>query len=143
MFDQPVKTVMRRHKVVKAPPETLVFKAAKLMAKKNSGAVLIVEGDHLIGICTERDIVFRVVAQGLDPQTTRLADVMTPAPETVSPDKPFGYVLVRMYEQGFRHMPVVDAGKVVGVVSSRSAMDPSLEEFVSEAQRRVYFRGKA
>jgi len=46
MFDQPVKTVMRRHRVVKAPPETLVIKAAKLLAKKNSGAVLVVEGDH-------------------------------------------------------------------------------------------------
>ena len=142
MFDQPVKSVMRRDKVVKAPPDTFVSKAAKLMAKKNAGAVMIVEGEHLVGIFTERDIVIRVVAQGLDPATTRIFDVMTPAPETIDPNKPFGSALLTMFERGFRHLPVIEGGKVVGIVSSRSAMDPSLEEFVAEEQRRKHFREK-
>ena len=140
MFDEPVKRVMQRGKLLKVSPETLVNNAAKLMAKKGVGAVLVVEGERLIGIFTERDIAFRVVARGLDAQTTRLADVMTPAPETVDPDKPFGYALLRMQERGFRHLPVVKEGKIVGIVSARSAMDPALEEFASEGLRRERYR---
>ena len=140
MFDQPVRSVMQRREVLKAPPQTLVSKAAKLMADKNVGAVMVVEDKRLVGIFTERDIVFRVVAQGLDARTTRLADVMTPAPDTIDPDKSFGYALLIMHERGFRHLPVIQDSKLVGIVSSRSAMDPELEEFSYEARRRKYFR---
>jgi CBS domain-containing protein len=142
MFDQPVRSVMERRKFLKAAPETLVSKAAKLMAAKNVGAIMVVEADCLVGIFTERDIAFRVVARGLDPQATRLADVMTRAPQTVDPDKPFGYALLVMQENGFRHLPVVQDSKPIGIVSSRSAMDPDMEEFASEAQRRTYFGKK-
>ena len=92
------------------------------MAKKNVGAVMVIEDGRLVGVFTERDIAFRVVALGLDAQTTRLADVMTPAPDTVDPDKPFGYALLTMYERGFRHLPVIQDGNVVGIVSARSAI---------------------
>ena len=143
MFDKPVRSVMQRQKLLKAAPETLVSKAAKLMAAKNVGAIMVVEDDRLVGIFTERDVVFRVVARGLDAQATRLADVMTRAPHTVEPDKPFGYALLVMQEKGFRHLPVIQDGKPVGIVSSRSAMDPELEEFVSEAERRLHYQKKS
>ena len=107
MFDKPVRSVMQRREVLKAAPETLVSKAASLMAAKNVGAIMVIENDHLVGIFTERDVVFRVVARGLDAQATRLADVMTRAPHTVDPDKPFGYALLVMQENGFRHLPVI------------------------------------
>jgi CBS domain-containing protein len=139
MFDKPVRSVMQRRKVLKAAPETLVSKAASLMAARNVGAVMVIENDHLVGIFTERDVVFRVVARGLDAQDTRLADVMTRAPHTVDPNKPFGYALLVMQENGFRHLPVIQDGKLIGIVSARSAMDPELEEFVSEAHRRKRF----
>jgi CBS domain-containing protein len=142
MFDQPIKSVMQQREFLKAPPETLVSNAAKLMANKNVGAVMVVDDERLVGIFTERDIAFRVVARGLDAQTTRLVEVMTPAPDTVDPDKPFGYALLMMHEGGFRHLPVIQNGKLIGIVSSRSAMDPDLEEFVSEVQRREHFREK-
>jgi CBS domain-containing protein len=142
MFDQAVRTVMQRRNAVKMPPETVVTKAAKMMANKNVGAVMVMEGAHLVGIFTERDIAFRVVARGLDPRATRLAEVMTPAPDTVDADRPFGYALLRMHERGFRHLPVVQGGKVVGIVSARSAMDPTMEEFVAEAHRREHFLEK-
>ena len=142
MFDRPVRSVMQRRKLLKAPPQTFVSKAAKLMATKNVGAVMVVDDERLVGIFTERDIVVRVVAPGLDARTTRLAEVMTAGPQTIDPDQPFGYALHVMHEKGFRHLPVVEDGKPIGIVSSRSAMDPELEEFVSEAQRRQYFRAK-
>jgi CBS domain-containing protein len=140
MFSQRIRSVMERKKLLTAPPETTVSQAAKLMAKKNVGAVMVVENELLIGIFTERDAVFRVIAQGRDTQTTQLAAVMTVAPQTVDPDKSFGYALLMMHENGFRHVPVIENGKPIGIVSSRNALDPDLEEFVAEAQRRKHIR---
>jgi CBS domain-containing protein len=140
MFDVPVRIVMRRHKLVQTSPDTSVAKAAKLMAARNVGAVLVTDGKRVAGIFTERDVVFRVVAKGRDADTTAVAAVMTESPQTVEPDKPYGYALLVMHEHGFRHLPVVENGKPIGIVSARSAMDPDLEEFVSEAQRRKHFR---
>ena len=140
MFSQRVKQVMERKKLLTAPPETTVSKAAKLMASKNVGAVMVVENERLVGIFTERDAVFRVMAKGLDAQATKLAEVMTNEPQTVDPDKSFGYALLMMHENGFRHVPVIEDGKPIGIVSSRNALDPEMEEFVSEAQRRKHIR---
>jgi CBS domain-containing protein len=140
MFDQSVRSVMQPQKLVKVPPDMAVDQAARLMARKNLGAILVVEEDRLVGILTERDIAYRVVAPGLDPQATRLAAVMTPSPETIDPGKPFGYALLRMQERGFRHLPVVEDGKLIGIVSSRSAMDPAMEEFATEAHRRKHYQ---
>ena len=136
MFDEPVGGLMEQKRLLKVSPETLVNKAAKLMARRKVDAILVVEGQRLVGIFTERDIAFRVVARGLDPKMTRLAEVMTPTPKTVDPDKPFGFALLRMHEGGFRHLPVVREGKILGIVSARNALDPALEEFVFEDRRR-------
>ena len=139
MFDKRVRDVMQRRKLLKAGPEILVDKAAKLMAARNVGAILVVDDDRLVGIFTERDLLVRVVARGLDAHATQLAEVMTREPQAVDPDKPFGYALLLMHEKGFRHLPVVDNGKPIGVVSSRSAMDPELEEFTVEVNRRMHY----
>jgi CBS domain-containing protein len=136
MFSQRVRAVMERKKLLTAPPETTVSEAAKLMARRKVGAVMVVEHRRLVGIFTERDAVFRVIARGRDAHTTRLADAMTTAPQTVDPDKSFGYALLLMYENGFRHVPVIENGDLIGIVSARNALDPDLEEFVSESQRR-------
>lgn len=138
MFSQPIRTMMEKKRLVTASPETTVSKAAKLMAKRRVGAVMVVEEHRLVGIFTERDAVFRVIAPGRDSQTTRLADVMTTAPKTVDPDKSFGYALLMMHENGFRHVPVIENGRLIGVVSARDALDPDLEEFVAESQRRKH-----
>jgi CBS domain-containing protein len=129
---------MEERKLVTAPPQTTVSKAAKLMAKRNVGAVMVVDEGRLVGIFTERDAVFRVMARDLNSQTTRLVDVMTKAPITLAPDKSFGYALLIMHENGFRHVPVTESGKLIGVVSARNALDPDMEEFVSESQRRKH-----
>ena len=139
MYDQPIRRVMRRSPV-KAAPDASVRNVAKRMARRNAGAVLVVERDRLVGIFTERDVAFRVVAAGLDPDATTLREVMTRRPLTIGPEQPFGYALALMHEKGFRHLPVLDRGKVVGVVSARSAMDPELEEFRAEAHRRERYQ---
>ncbi len=140
MFSHRIRSVMERKKFLIAAPDTTVGQAAKLMAKKNVGAIMVVEGERLIGIFTERDALIRVIAQGRDVEATQLADVMTKEPQTVAPDRSYGSALLLMFEHGFRHLPVVEAGKVIGIVSSRNALDPDLEEFVAEAQRRKHIR---
>jgi CBS domain-containing protein len=143
MFSRRVKEVMDRKKLVKARAAMSVRRAAQLMAAKSVGAVLVVEDGTLVGIFTERDSLFRVTAAGLDPERTSLGQVMTPAPRTVAPDTLFGEALYLMWQAGFRHLPVIADGVPVGIVSSRSAMDPDLEEFACETARRKGFGRKA
>ena len=140
MLSEPIRNVMERKKVLIAPPDTSVSTVAKLMATNKVSAVMVVDNKRLVGIFTERDAVFRVIAQDRDAQTTRLVEVMTRAPKTVTPDESFGYALLMMHENGFRHVPVIENGEVIGIVSARNALDPELEEFESEAQRRKHVR---
>lgn len=140
MFDLLVREVMEPAAALALSPETTVSEAASLMAEKKIGAAMVVDQDRLIGIFTERDALFRVIARGLDTRTTRLAEVMTPDPRTVGPKQSYGYALVMMQENGFRHAPVVENDKPIGIISSRNAMDPDLEEFVTEANRREHIR---
>ena len=140
MYSQRVRSVLEPKKLLTAPPASTVEDAAKSMAKKQAGAVLVVEGARLVGIFTERDAVFRVMAAGKDPRVTPLAEVMTREPITVGPNELFGRALHVMHEHGFRHLPVVENGEPIGIVSARSALDPDLEEFVSEARRRTSLR---
>lgn len=136
MYGQRIKEVMERERMLSAPPHTTVADAARMMADQRVSAVLVLDGNRLTGIFTERDAVFRVIAPGRDARSTTLADVMTPDPLTIGPDKTFGQALALMHERSIRHMPVVEGGRVVGVVTARDALDPDLEEFVCEAQRR-------
>lgn len=121
-------------------PEMSVAKAAWMMKKNKVGAVLVVEQGRLVGIFTERDAVYRVMALGLAPDTTMVRDVMTREPVTVEPDEPLGTAMLLMHEHGFRHAPVIEDGRPVGVVSARQALDPDLEEFAVEAERRKSYR---
>jgi CBS domain-containing protein len=113
------------------------------MRRGNVGAILVVEESRLVGIFTERDALFRVIACGRDPAAVRLREVMTADPATVAPEETFGYTLLLMHERGFRHVPVVRDGRPVGVVSARHALDPELEEFAAEAARRRAIRRRA
>ena len=70
------------------------------------------------------------MAEGRDTRATRLADVMTPNPTTIHPDRPFPEALHIMSDGGFRHVPVVEDGRPVGMVSARDALGPELEDFV-------------
>jgi len=136
MFYQPIRTLMDPRKLILVPGSMTVREASKLMKSKHYGAVLVTEGDELLGIFTERDAVYRVIAAGRDPDATQLTDVMTKEPKTITSDKTFGHAMLIMHEGKFRHVPVIEDGKLVGMVSSRNALDPDLEEFVFEEHRR-------
>jgi len=140
MWGLPIRSVLEPRKLVVAPSHTSVSDAVRLMKHANVGAVLVVDDGRLVGIFTERDAVYRVMALDRDPQATRLAEVMTREPITVAPDDAFGAALLLMHENGFRHAPVLEDGRLIGVVSARNALDPDLEEFAAEAKRREHLR---
>lgn len=104
-------------------PSNTIRECAFIMKEWKSSAVLVVNEDQLVGIFTERDIVFRCVALGCPLDTISVSSVMTREPQTIHVDKPFGHALHMMYEGGYRHMPVVDdQGKVVGLLSAQDAL---------------------
>ena len=117
MPSRKISDVIRHQKILCAETGTTVRDAACLMAQEKVGSILIVENGLLAGIFTERDVLNRVVAARLDPDTTTLASVMTKNPQTIKPDRPFSHAMHLMYEGCFRHMPVVEDGKLVGIVS--------------------------
>ena len=140
MFSQSIRNVIEPKRFLTATADETVSNACRLMQTRNVGAVLVLSSGRLIGIFTERDAVFRVIVPGLDPGKTPLRDVMTAQPLTSGPEKSYGHAMLLMHENGFRHLPVIENGGLIGIVSSRNAMDPALEEFVWEERRREHYR---
>ena len=136
MTDRLIQKIIEGQEIVTSTADTTVIDAAGLMRDKHIGAVIVVENGKLVGIFTERDALFRVVAEGRDVKTTRLADVMTRNPQSVKPDQPFSVALQLMYGGKFRHVPVVENGRPVGIISARDALGPELEAFVFELLRQ-------
>lgn len=136
-----LRKIVEQQKILStAPVKTTVSEAAREMKQTRVGALLVVENGHLVGIFTERDALFRVLAEGLDPDVTTLSEVMTSDPMTVHPDKPFGHALHVMYENGFRHVPVVENGRPLGMVSARDALALEAEEFEAALQQREHLQ---
>ena len=114
-----IPDVVRDQRIVHLKGDARLRQAARVMRKHNVGSVLIMEKKRLEGILTVADMTYRVVAEGRDPDNTRLNEVMTPAPNTVGPDCAAIEALRLMQDGGYRHLPVVDRGGVLGVVSRR------------------------
>jgi CBS domain-containing protein len=136
MVDRSIRTVIENKESITCPETMTVCEAARLMKRKRIGAIIVVEEDKLIGIFTERDALFRVLAEDRDLHTTRVADVMTRNPQSIHPDKQFADALQLMHAGRFRHVPVVENGRTVGMVSASDAMGPELEAFVWELLRQ-------
>jgi len=100
--------------------------AVRSMDDRRVGAVLVLEGERLVGVFTERDVL-RAVAHGLTPEAT-VEEWMTHGPETIEPDETAEHAAVLMIHGGFRHLPVVEAGKVVGILSIRDLMRSVLDD---------------
>ncbi|MEP7182622.1 MAG: CBS domain-containing protein [Betaproteobacteria bacterium] len=131
-----VRSVVAGQVPLTAPKTATVVEAALLMKQNGKGALLVVDGARLIGIFTERDALFRVVAPGRDPGATRLADVMTPQPQTIHPDEPFLQAMRVMHKGGFRHLPVAEYDRPLGMLSARDALDEDLYDLRVDLQQR-------
>ena len=136
MPNRKIRSIVEGQTVLALSGDTTVVDAARRMADAHVGSVLVLAGGRLAGIFTERDALNRVLAKGVDPKATRLDAVMTPNPLTVHPDKPLGHALHMMFEGGFRHVPVVEDGRPIGMVSARDALGLELVEFEHELEQR-------
>jgi CBS domain-containing protein len=121
---------------ITAAKNSSVLAAARTMQEHNIGALLVVDGSRLAGIFTERDALFRVVAAARDPVATKLGDVMTPQPLTIHPDEPFLHALRIMHKGRFRHLPVVEFDRPLGMVSVRDALDDDLYQLRADLSQR-------
>jgi len=137
-MDRAVRSIIQHQKPVTANADMSVLVAARLMREQRVGALLVIHEGRLAGIFTERDALFRVIAEGRSPARTHIAEVMTANPRTIAPDRPFGHALHLMHEGGFRHVPVVENGRPLGVVSARDALAPDLQQFVAELGKREH-----
>jgi CBS domain-containing protein len=110
-------------------PRASALDASRLMIEAGVGAVLVQDGERLVGILSERDVVGRVVVKGRDPQKTMVSEIMTGDVRTVSEGASLLSALEVMHEGRFRHLPVVDgSGKVIGMLSVRDVLRDRLGE---------------
>jgi CBS domain-containing protein len=130
-----LQSMSQRH-VISLGPHASIREAACLMTKANCGSVLIFEpAGGLLGIVTERDLMTRVLAKALNPESTLVEDVMTRHPYCVAPEVRVADAVLIMIERGFRHLPIVSsAGKILGVFSVRDALPREIGNAVSLAE---------
>lgn len=122
------------------PAHTPVADVARGMREARVSAAMIVAGSRLVGIFTERDALFRVLAAGLDPQATPVGEVMTRDPQTIHPERPFIDALRMMHDGHFRHVPIVEDGRPLGIVSVREALHADFTELVDILSTRESLR---
>jgi CBS domain-containing protein len=121
-----------------------VAEAARIMADQNIGAAPVLRDGELVGIFSERDIMKRVVAKALDPQLTKVGHVMSTDVLTVAPQESLENCMVLMKTHGVRHLPIVEEGKLVGVVSLRDVLLHEVDEMDGEVRAmRAYIQSCA
>ncbi|MEI6985043.1 MAG: CBS domain-containing protein [Rhodospirillaceae bacterium] len=128
--------IMNPNKFVCLGAEDSAVVAARRMMERQVGAIIVTDGGKLCGIVTERDINFRLVAIGRDPATTSVADIMTRNPTAMAPDIAVVDALDAMQKFGYRHMPIVKNGTVIGVISLRDILievRKSLEQTIQDS----------
>jgi CBS domain-containing protein len=103
--------------VVSILPDASVFEAIKLMADEVVGSILVMDGEEMLGIVTERDYARKVILKGRSSETTRVADIMTREILTTSGSETVNQCMETMTERRIRHLPVVENGRVVGMIS--------------------------
>jgi CBS domain-containing protein len=120
-----VAEIMTRE-VLSVDPAVLLVEAAEWMHERHVGAALVLEGEQLLGILTERDLLRAVALRTIEGET--VADWMTHHPETIEPSDTTGHAATLMIHGGFRHLPVLEDGRVVGIISIRDLMRITLDD---------------
>jgi CBS domain-containing protein len=119
-MNQPVEKLLEQKKgepLEAVSPQTTILDAIERMNRRHIGSVLVMEGDHLAGIFTERDVLTRVALRNLDPARTPVAEVMTRQPVVIGPSTTVQEAMMVVTDTRKRHLPVVQSGRVLGLVS--------------------------
>jgi CBS domain-containing protein len=136
MPKRPVREIIERDHLIAVSPTTTVKGAVDVMAEHRCGSVVVVDGDAVVGIFTERDLMLRVVREGRDPAKTAVRDVMTKNPDTIDADAPVADAIRAMDEFSYRYLPVLDGGRCIGVISTRHLPFRDVLEMNWELQKR-------
>ncbi len=133
--------LVRGNELFVATEQQSVTEVARLMGQHNVGAVPVLRDGELVGVFSERDIMKRVVAVGLDPQRTRVGEVMSTDVRAVSPRETLEDCMVLMKMHGIRHLPIVEGNRLVGVVSLRDILLHEVTEMDGEVRAmRAYIQ---
>jgi CBS domain-containing protein len=129
--------------IIKVAPELSVLDAIKVLASENIGAAVVMSGDRLAGIFSERDYTRKVILKGRSSDSTRVEEIMTANVVVVSPRTKARECMALMTEKGIRHLPVVDEGRVIGMVSIRDIVSDIIadQDFTIE-QLEHYISGQ-
>src|ERR1700739_1974788 len=120
--------LVRNQETYCADVKQTVLEVAKAMVERNIGAVPVLQDGAIVGILSERDLMKRIVAEGRDPGKTRVSEIMTREPQTVGPREELETCMLLMSQHGFRHLPICDGKKLIGMVSLRDIMLHGLNE---------------
>jgi len=118
-------------------PDSLVSECVRKMTAEKIGAVIVMDGEKLVGISTERDALNRVLGAGLDPVSTKISEVMTRNPICIPPGTTVGEAMELVTKRRFRHLPIMESGRVVAVVSSGDLTHWMVKDQVGEVQALV------
>lgn len=119
MITRSVKDAIGTRPLAAVATGTTIRDAAEVLDHYNIGALVVLDGESLAGILSERDVIRRCIAQGADPATTPVDSAMSPAPETVSASDGLAGAIARMSAGHFRHLPVLEDGRCIGILSIR------------------------
>ena len=125
-----LENILTNQRLVIINSKSSAFDAAVTMLKNKCGALLVCDEKKknlLIGIVTERDLTFRVIPSCLDPKDTKIKEIMTKNPDTISPNKTTIDAIKIMKSKGFRHLPVIEKNQIVGILSMRDLYDAHAE----------------
>lgn len=116
------------HDIWAVKPDDTIFDSLRLMADKSVGALLVMDGDKLVGIVTERDYARKVILEGKSSKTTTISEIMTEKVLCVAPERTVEECMALMTDKRARHLPVVDDERVVGVLSIGDLVKAILSE---------------
>ena len=130
-------------RVISVRPEQTVLEAIKILAQENIGAAIVMSGERIAGIISERDYTRKVVLKGRSSDTTKVEEIMTPNVIVVSPRTKTRECMQLMTEKNFRHLPVVEEGRCIGMVSIRDIVSDIIadQDFTIE-QLEHYISGQ-
>lgn len=131
-----VKDILRRkgNQVVSVTPQSSVLEALKLMAEKNIGGVLVIDGENLVGIFTERDYARKIVLKGKTSAESKISEVMVSNLITITPDNDISDCMKIMTSKTIRHLPVLENKSLVGLISIGDVVKSIIEEQQSVIQ---------
>jgi len=134
----PLNEIFEEHEAIHSVgPDTTVTECVRTMNTEKIGALLVMDGEKLIGIFTERDALSKVLAAGLDPGSAKVSEVMTKNPSCIAPTTTVGEAMELVTRRRFRHLPVVENGKVLAVISSGDLTHWLVKDQIGEVQELV------